>query len=46
MAVKVVPQSPGLFPWLLAPWSSSFSSHQQRGTFFLVTTAETSDLPD
>lgn len=47
MAVKLVPLGPGLFPWILALWISSFPSHQQCSTFFyLTTTADTWDLPD
>lgn len=42
MADKMVAVSPGLPPWLLAPWVSSPSSHQRRDTFFyLMTTANT-----
>lgn len=42
MADKIVPLNPGLFPWILTPWISSFLSYQQYGTFFyLMMTANT-----
>lgn len=42
MAVEAVLGSLGLFPWILTPRISFFSSHQQCGTFsYLMTTADT-----